>query len=318
MRTHRGFGHSGTGRIGFSLIEILVVIGLIGLLIGLLLPAVQQVRGSAARMQCLNNLKQIGIALHHHHDLHGRIPPQPTSGNPHDPNEILSWMALILPQMDQAPLWAVSVQACRADRLSYHNPPHVGHATVVRDYVCPSDGRLLAPLTTPRGDHAAFTSYIGISGSPKGGTKFVLNGMNLLRPAPGVLGQRGGTRLADITDGTSLTIMVGERPPPASLQAGRWYTGYSLAALGDFPGPDGAMLIPASPFLGDRCAVSGTGFGPGRIDNPCDRYHLWSLHPGGANFLFADASARFLSYTAAPILPALATRSRGEQVQLPD
>lgn len=315
MHVPRGAGCDGVRRSGFSLIEILVVIGLLGILIGLLLPAIQQVRGSAARMQCLNNLKQIGIALHHHHDLHGRIPPQPASGDPHDPNVVLHWMALILPQMDQAPLWAVSLQACRAERFSYRNPPHVGHATVIRDYVCPSDRRLLVPLTMLSGDRAAFTSYIGISGSPRGGSKFVSGRMTLLRPAPGVLGQPRGTRLADITDGTSQTVMVGERPPPATLQAGRWYAAYGL---GRFPGPDDAMLIPASSYLGDKCAVSGSGFGPGRIDNPCDRYHLWSLHPGGANFLLADASARFLSYSAAPILPALATRSGGENVTLPE
>ena len=312
----RGFPGQPSHRAGFSLIEVLVVIGLIGVIVGLLLLAVQHVRASATRTQCLNNLKQIGLALHHHHDLHGRIPPQPITGGPHDPNGILNWMALILPQMDQAALWAVSREACRTEWRSYLNPPHVGHATVIGDYVCPSDGRLLSALTTHYGDRAAFTSYIGIAGSPKRGSHFLSGFGILLRPAPGVLGQPGGTRLADITDGTSMTIMVGERPPPASLQAGRWYTIFSL---GEFAGPDGAMTIPTFPgTVGDPCVLSGTGFGPGRLDNPCDRYHLWSLHPGGANFLLADASARFFSYSAAPLMPALATRAAGEVVTLPD
>src|SRR5713101_7736907 len=123
------------GRSGFSLIELLVVIGVIGVLLGLLLPAVQQVRGAATRMSCLNNMKQIGLALHNFHDSHGRFPPMPVR-NPAgpDPNARLSWMALILPQMDQEGLYNISVQACQLDPNPRHNPPHVGFSTVVLSY----------------------------------------------------------------------------------------------------------------------------------------------------------------------------------------
>ncbi|MEX2175708.1 MAG: DUF1559 domain-containing protein [Pirellulaceae bacterium] len=298
--------------------ELLVVIGLVGLLVGLLLPAVQQSRASAARIQCLNNLRQIGLALHQHHDLHGRLPPQPAaSGNPSDPNLLLRWPALILPQMDQAPLWDVSSQACQADPDATHNPPHVGNRTVIRSYVCPADPRLLSPLETPPGDLESLFSYTGIAGSPHGGTYVQLPGRLLLKSAGGVLGDKPGIHLANITDGTSQTLMVGERPPPASLQVGRWYAAASM--LTQFPYPDGTMHIPESSYSPqDPCNPSDTGFGPGRLDNPCDRYHLWSLHGGGANFLFADGSARFLPYSAAPLMPALATRAGNEQVQLPE
>lgn len=295
-----------------TLLELLVVIALIGILVGLLLPAVQNARASAARAQCLNNLRQIGLALHLHHDLHGRLPPRAPTGSANDPNINLHWMALILPQIEQTALWNVSEEAFLLDPVAFHNPPHVGHATPMRSFVCPSDSRLLRPLTTPGGDRAAFISYMGVSGSPQGGTFIESPGRLVLIPAPGVFGQIPGIGLAEITDGTSQTVMVGERPPPGSLQAGRWY---ARELYGSFPGPDGAMRIPeASLFAQDPCVSSGAGFGPGRIDNPCDRLHFWSLHPGGGNFLLADGSVRFFSYSAASILPALATRSGNETV----
>jgi prepilin-type processing-associated H-X9-DG protein len=127
-----------------------------------------------------------------------------------------------------------------------------------------------------------------------------------------------GSRFAAVSDGLSQTIMVGERPPPDSLQAGWWYPG--LVGYGtDFRGPNnvitlGGVLL----FGGDPCTKIRGTLGPGRLDNPCDRFHLWSLHTGGANFLFADGSARFLSYSAEPIVIALATRAGGETVAIPD
>lgn len=307
----RGAVRRRTCRGGFSLVELLVVIGVVGVLIGLLLPAVQRVRETAARARCLNHLKQIGLALHHHHDTHGRLPPQRARVYPsHAADSLLSWMTLILPQMDQSSLWATSVQACQADGSPWHNPPHVGYATVVPSYTCPSDGRLRSALTGRDGVSSAFASYLGVSGWPgwRGGDGW-----------GGVLGRTPGIRLADVTDGTSNTLMVGERPPPDSLQAGRWYSAITHAGGTTYPGPDADMPVEALLHAGDtECAWATTRFGPGRVDNPCDRYHFWSLHPGGANFLFVDGSARFLPYSSSSILPALATRGGGEPVQLPN
>jgi prepilin-type N-terminal cleavage/methylation domain-containing protein/prepilin-type processing-associated H-X9-DG protein len=299
-------------RLGFSLLELLVVVAVIGVLVGLILPAVQRVRESAARVSCLNNLRQIGAALHNYHDVNGRLPPLPTAvlPRPTDPNAVLSWMTLILPHMEQETLYQASIQACRVDPNPLHNPPHQGLASVLRVYVCPTDGRLLEPLTDGFGVEAAFTSYIGIAGTLPPGARVGQNG---------ALGYAPGCRLSDITDGTSQTLMVGERPPPDSLQAGWWYPGFHAYTTG-LRGPNNSFTVGAGPdFPGlDPCMIGRWTFGPGRTDNPCDRFHLWSLHSGGANFLFADASARFLSYSAEPLMFALASRAGGEVVSLPD
>jgi prepilin-type N-terminal cleavage/methylation domain-containing protein/prepilin-type processing-associated H-X9-DG protein len=299
-------------RRGFSLVELLVVIGLLGVLVGLVLPAVQQARASAARVGCLNRLRQVGLALHHFHDAHGRFPPLPVGPKAaRDPNALLSWMALLLPQLEQEALYRASAEACRIDAEPLHDPPHVGLAAVVAAYVCPSDGRLLTPHTDRFGVRAAFTSYIGIAGTLPPGARTGLDG---------VLGGSPGRRLSDVTDGTSQTLMVGERPPPDSLQAGWWYSGIWFYGEG-YRGPNNAFFIGnTAKALGgadDGCIIVRATLGPGRTDNPCDRYHLWSLHPGGANFLFADASARFLSYSAEPLMLALGSRSGGEVVELP-
>jgi len=296
-------------RIGLSSIELIVVVSLLALLFSLLLPAVQNARQSAARTKCQNNLRQIGLALHGAHDRHGRLPPFGRFrifGN--DTDSALNWQALILPDIEQEPLWRTSEAACRADWNSTHNPPHVGYATVMPLYVCPLDARLLDALTTPTGDFAAFTSYIGVAGVHR-----LPNGWPLL--FRGVLGDMPGIRLADIHDGTSNTLMVGERPPPDSLQAGRWYSG--LVAIEPFGGPDKVLAVNkgvGSPFDLQCANANKTRYFYGRLDNPCDRFHFWSLHSGGGNFLFADGAVRFLPYSADAVLGALASRSGGEVV----
>jgi len=296
-------------RSGFNLIELLVVISLIGILIGLLLPAVQKIRESAHRTQCLNNLKQIGLALHHAHDTHGRLPPYGKfEYGSREPDFLLSWQALILPEIEQEPLWRISKDACRADGNPTHNPPHVGYATVIKTYVCPLDSRLLSAHTTQTGDRCAFSSYIGV-----GGVYTHASGR-----LPGVLGDSPGIRLTAITDGTSNTLMIGERPPPDSWQAGRWYTGHII--LEPNGGPDRYLSVnqPLGSPMDVECSRATPRYFYGRTDNPCDRFHFWSLHPAGAQFAFADGSARMVPYTANTILGALASRAGGESLSLSD
>lgn len=109
--------------------------------------------------------------------------------------------------------------------------------------------------------------------------------------------------------------MVGERPPPDSLEAGPWYPRFERSILGRFHGPTQGLLVEQQAFIGDTCRDL-FRFGPGRTDNPCDRYHFWSLHTGGANFAFADGSVRYLPYSTQPIMIPLATRNGGETVSL--
>lgn len=294
-------------RAGFSLVELLVVIGVVGILVGLIIPAVQQVRASAARISCQNNLKQIGLALHNFHDTHGRFPPPPVPLLPDgDDKDCHGWMVWILPYIDQEPLYRVSAQACALDLDPLHNPPHMGLATVIPVYVCPADSRLLVPQTDRFHIQAAFTSYIANGGAVSPITK---------RSYAGALGDRPGSRLSQFTDGASQTFMVGERPPPDSFQAGWWYPRWWY--LPGLRGPNNYLVLGArNTGEDDGCPVLRV-FGPGRTDNPCDRHHLWALHPGGANFLFADASIHFLAYSAEPLIIPLATRNGGETVELP-
>ncbi|HET6575344.1 MAG TPA: DUF1559 domain-containing protein [Fimbriiglobus sp.] len=294
-RSNRGPGN----RPAFTLVEVLVVIGVIGILVSLLMCGVQKVRSAATRAACENNLKQIALALHSYHDLHSGLPQRPETGQ-----DELSWMGFVLPHIEQDALWSTTVQAFRTDRRAFHDPPHVGYRTVVKLYVCPDDGRLLAPLTDDAGNTAAYSSYVGIAG---------------VRAPDGVLGPYPGVRLSDVTDGTSQTVMVGERPPPDSLRAGRWYTGSQDSRWGMDRGPGTTMFVLSPAWLTDPlCTGPVYSFSYGRLDNSCDRYHLWSLHPGGANFAFADGSVRFLNYSAGDVLPALATRAGGEVVGMPD
>ncbi|HMP02881.1 MAG TPA: DUF1559 domain-containing protein [Gemmatales bacterium] len=293
-------------RLAFGLVELLVVVAILGLLLSLTLAAVQHVREAAARTACAENLRQLGIALHQFHNDHGCFPPA-RDGQP--ASRELSWMVAILPYIEQRLLYQQSLAALEQSRWPHlHNPPHEGMAKVIKLLVCPTDSRLLQSHVDPWGRLAGFTSYIGIAGvsfgDPSGRIRL------------GVIGLE--CTFADIHDGLSNTIMVGERPPPATLYAGHWYPG--ARGIGFAPGThheDGpnSWLIPG-PVYGYEphpCAL-GPIFGPGRLDNPCDRYHLWSLHLGGSNMLFADTTVRFMRYSQAATVKAMLSRAGGEPV----
>lgn len=296
-------------KIGFTLLELMVVLGIIGVLIGLLLPGIQHIRATASQSSCMNNLKQIGTALHNYHATHGRFPDDCSFSTtlPEPPYPFVSWMAFMLPYLEQGPLWFATLEAMKSfPTQPLNNPPHIGVNTVIKTYVCPQDSRLLQPLETKDKISLAFTSYIGISA--------YLNGKKA-----GVFDNCPGIRMTDITDGTSHTLAVGERPPPTTLQAGPWYPRKAPAIRhwGLLYGPDEYMPVTVFAMDPQETCVGPFVFGPGRLDNPCDRYHLWSLHSGGANFLFADGSVRFFGFKTKEILPALATRNEGEVVEIP-
>ena len=130
-----------------------------------------------------------------------------------------------------------------------------------------------------------------------------------------------GTRLAEITDGTSNTLLVGERPPGHSLDFGWAFAASGQDGEGTLDSTLGVNEVnlhtSGIPEI-DACPSGPYFFSPGRIDNPCDQFHYYSLHSGGANFLFADGSVHFLSYGVSnDVMRAMATMYGGEVVDLP-
>ena len=135
----------------------------------------------------------------------------------------------------------------------------------------------------------------------------------------GVLYQDSRIRLGDIADGTSNTLMLGERPASADLQFGWWYAGVGQAGTGSADLVLGVREQNLQPISGGSpCGPGAYPFSQGGFNDPCAMFHFWSPHPGGANFAFADGSVRFLSYAADPLMPALASRAGGESASPPD
>ena len=309
-----------TARRAFTLIELLVVIAIIAVLIGLLLPAVQKVRDVGYRITCQNSLKQIGLALHSYHDINGRFPPaiaEATSGA-RVKWQWVSWMARILPYVEQPGLYRDMEEAFAGQGSAqdpFRNPPHRGLAYVVPLFRCPADDRQYV-ATYAGGLTVAFTGYLGVSGTN-------------LRTYDGILHWNSLVRIADIPDGTSNTLAVGERPPSWDLVFGWWYAGAgqwdrSFGGVRNSGSSDvtlgGAELNIRSNSIPqmNACPPGPYTFTPGRILDPCDQFHFWSLHHGGSNFVLGDGSVRFLTYGIAPIFAALSTRDKGEPAALLD
>jgi len=282
----------------FTLIELLVVIAIIAILIGLLLPAVQKVREAAARTQCMNNLKQIGLASHSHHDSSSALPPGFVTTSGWD--NCWSWMGKLLPYVEQRNLYDKAKAYADGGGWTFSNP---AISTPIKMFNCPQDPRgIQAGFASSLGGTAAFTTYLGNPGTT-GST------------SDGILFADSRVRITDITDGTSNTIIVGERPQSTDSNYGWWFAGLGYDSRGSFDFLMGSRDAAGATALGGP--ATNVGLRPGNIQNMTDTSHWWSNHTNGAIFVFADGSVKFLKYEADSILPALQTRAGGESASVP-
>ena len=287
-----------TGRRAVTLIELVVTIAIIAVLIGLTIPAVQKVRAAAARSQCQNTMRQIGLGLLAYHDSRSELPPGVSDQDGSNAQPFMAWQARILPYLEHDVAWREIMQAFTIDKDFLNDPPHTWLKRVMPAFICPTDALARSP-----GRLAAHADYLGVEGT----NQYSRNGMLFLNSR---------TRFADVTDGLSNTLLVGERPPRKDGIFGWWYAGWGQAKDGSADMVLGAREWNATGY-GPGCPAGPYHFVPGRQDNLCDAFHFWSLHSGGANFILADGSVRFLTYGADSILPALATRAGGETESVP-
>ncbi len=304
-------------RSGFTLVELLVVIAIIGILIALLLPAVQSAREAARRMQCSNNLKQLGLALHVYHDVHKHLPITYGVGN--NPSR-RNWIVGLLPHIEQQGIWDAMDMT-----VDGHTEPNLSLiAMVLPTVLCPSDGDAVEPL--PRTDASSsvwntvsgfgLTSYAISAGDHMNGTgstgapyppyqPYCRNGYTG-GAVRGVSSRYGWScRFRDVTDGLSNTVFLGEIVPKWCI----WQSwGHQSFATTAWP-------------INHRNAEYASGVlpsegSPSELNN--DSLVFRSRHPGGAQFAFGDGSVHFLSETCDfETYQALSSRSGAEPVGIP-
>jgi len=290
-------------RAGFTLIELLIVIAIIGTLIALLLPAVQKVRAAAARIQCLNNLKQLALGVQNYHASLEVLPPgYVTSPVPQNNGVFIA----LLPYIEQEGIykiwvftpagpqnWGTTVQAATK-----------GAANSVKTYLCPTGcGSPVRGYEDWSGYNMGLTCYLANAGTRS----------YQVQSKDGIFYQDSWVRLTDVLDGTSNTLLFGERnyrqPAVNGCTQNTWDWGAWGAATGIIPDmgdTHGSSRVPINTVCGATVGQD-------------DRLNAFgSQHPGGVNFAFADGSVRFLAETIDLVtLQALSTRAGGETVTLP-
>ncbi|WP_406698113.1 DUF1559 domain-containing protein [Singulisphaera sp. Ch08] len=305
-------------RRGFTLIELLVVIAIIAVLIALLLPAVQSAREAARRAQCVNNIKQMALAMHNYHDTNGCFPFALIQAN-----DKYSCYTGILPFLEQAPLFA----AYNTNVGPRHGANTTTSSTKVQAYLCPSMTLPYAKPDVANNDYLAPTSYATSNGDVYAN---LYSGRHLYGEPKGVIIGASTTNSGDtasplatvacppisvgsIKDGSSNTVFIGEQDyalkndffGSTTTRAGQLRGGQGVWAHGY---PRGLNFSTWGKFnlhtVNDDVTSEENGI-----------YSFRSQHPGGVNFAFSDGSIRFLKESVSKsIYRALSTRAGGEVV----
>jgi len=341
-----------TTRVGFTLVELLVVIAIIGMLIGLLLPAVQMARESARRTQCSNNLKQLGLALLNYENSLGVFPPAYVGSSRIDGTAFgvtygddnrngppgFAWGALMLPQLEQAslsssfnynvPCWAPENAAAAAMALPVFLCPSAASGSEGFEVEKDSGDTINGTPMSPRifFAHSHYVTNAGIH-QPWGRTTAysydfdipepIAEDSNKREPLTGPFYRNSRTRVADVTDGLSNTIFLGEHT--SSLSHKTW--------VGVVPGAATCPRMDLHQWLSEcnsaGCLV-GVHSGPDTHDHPDVIIHapnnpfghtdqMQADHPGGCNVMMGDGSVRFLLENIdLDTFVALSTRAKGD------
>ncbi len=296
-------------RRGFTLIELLVVIAIIGVLVALLLPAVQAAREASRRNQCLNNLKQIGLAMATYETSRGMLPPGYVE-NWISFNELgpgWGWGVMILPELEQPALFS----AFNFDQVIEHGSNLTARLASIQGYLCPSDSTPLTMTARFAPDRAAYvptgkiicdvssSNYVAMYGHGEPGID-----------GDGLFYRNSSVTMAAITDGLSQTLSVGER----SIRLGQstWVGSVTNAALAPPPGWNGSFgRFVVEPGSSMTLGHTGENLGPGDPRSDCNMFY--SRHWSGLNFLFADCHAGLIKFGLdAQVYQALSTRAGGE------
>lgn len=300
-------------RSAFTLVELLVVIAIIGILIAMLLPAVQQVREAARRTQCANNLRQLTLASLNYESAHMRFQPglnlpigygsgmiwpnsavHAATGDPPYPNQFGSWMVWILPFMEQENIF----ERIDLNQRDYGNclGPNSAGASVIDSFLCPSDHVPRRQVTYTTGGREYFfgaNSYYANAG--------IQSWYHANATFDGVFFYNSKTTFAKISDGSSNTIFIGERyafdREWAQLES---YRGWSWA---NFNAPRNYLAGALEPV--NYTLPQGSGPNPSFALTDRRFSSFGSGHPGGANFSMGDGSVQFLSLTTTADLPIL-------------
>ena len=321
------------GRGGFTLVELLVVIAIIGVLVGLLLPAVQSAREAARRMSCTNNLKQIGLGLHNYHDTYGKLPvaiwgSDRQKGEPSSfDDDGYGWLVSILPFVEESALyeqlasqgagtaWAMKQPGAiesywAANRNGDWAPPIPGGETKIAIYRCPSSGMPdIVPQTfnipgtsggPPRIKHRWAAGYATTSYKTAGGSCYGDDGaMHKLWEDPS-----GGRTFGQVTDGLSKTVVAGESDYVTFSSGARGYNGPVPVAFDAFGDPEpedwpvwigGAGTDEGSRFNGRTSAPINCRCSPAQMVRAVNDDCAFGWHPGGVVVIMGDGSVHYLS-----------------------